>query len=89
MTDLSTVTRFPKDFTNIAAELRKLADWIDTRDAEVFSCVVLLGTPAEFNVYAHGIRVTSLEVLGWLSRAVAEVGSGALGIHYRGSNDAA
>lgn len=61
------------DLANIAAQLRKLADRVETSD-EHLSCIVVLGHGnCETSVYGWGYRVSGLEMQGWLSRAAFEV----------------
>lgn len=64
------------DLSNIAAQLRKLADRVEASD-EHLSCIVILGHGnRETSIYGWGYRVSGLEMQGWLTRAAFDVGGG-------------
>jgi hypothetical protein len=61
------------DLKDIAAQLRRMADFAETCE-EQLSCLVVLGrSDGTVRVYGWGHRVSALEVQGWLARAVADV----------------
>jgi hypothetical protein len=68
------VTEFPRtNLADVALQLRKLADWVETAD-EQLTCIVILGRASqEVNVHGFGARTSGLEVQGWLARATAHV----------------
>lgn len=69
------VTEFPRtNLADVALQLRKLADWVDTANDEHFTCLVIFGRASqEVNVYGFGARTSGLEIQGWLARAATHV----------------
>lgn len=69
------VTEFPRtNLADVALQLRKLADWIETAKDEQFTCLVILGRAnQDVNVYGFGARTSGLEVQGWIARAAHQV----------------
>jgi len=64
------------DLKDIASQLRRMADFVETCD-EQLSCIVVLGrSDGTVRVYGWGHRVSGLEVQGWLARATSDVASG-------------
>ncbi len=69
------VTEFPRtNLADVALQLRKLADWVDTANDAQLTAIVIFGRASqEVNVYGFGARTSGLEVQGWLTRAAHHV----------------
>lgn len=62
------------NLADVALNLRKLADWVDSLPAQDLSAIIIFGrNTQDVNVYGFGQRTSGLEMQGWLQRATFHV----------------
>jgi hypothetical protein len=62
------------DMTDIARQLRAMADSVEKSPEKNLSCILVLGHDTQnVSVYGWGYRCSGLEVQGWLARAASWV----------------
>lgn len=58
------------NLADVALQLRKMAEWIETSEMPYVTCVLVMGMPdQDVRVYGFGQRTSGLEIQGWLTRA--------------------